>query len=68
MALPQGTKASLISKLDSIIKSIDNGQENAAIKKLNAFTKQVKASVGKTIGDEKGNELIAAMEQIIGEK
>jgi len=63
--LPHGTENSLISKLENAIDSLDRGQENAAINKLNAFINQVGAQRSKKIADEQADELIARAQRII---
>ena len=64
--LPDGIENSLVSKLQAAIKSLDNGQENAAKNQLNAFINQVKAQRGKKLTDDQADELIAAVQWIIG--
>jgi len=63
--LPGGIENSLTSKLGAAINSLNNGQENAAINKLNAFINQVEAQRGKKITDEQADELIAEAQRII---
>lgn len=63
--LPGGTENSLVSKLENAIKSLDKGQENAAINQLNAFINQVEAQKGKKITDEEADQLIAIAQWII---
>ena len=63
--LPSGLKNSLVSKLESVIKSLDKGRENAAINELNAFINQVEAQRGKKITDEEADTLIAIAQWII---
>ncbi len=63
--LPSGEENSLASKLESAIASLENGQENAAVNKLNAFINQVKALSGKKIDVDDAQQLINAAEKII---
>lgn len=60
-----GIEKSLTSKLGAAINSLNNGQENAAINKLNAFINQVETQRGKNITDEQADELIAEAQRII---
>ncbi|MFH0769416.1 MAG: hypothetical protein V1932_07640 [Chloroflexota bacterium] len=55
----------MASKLESAMASLENGQENAAVNKLNAFINQVKALSGKKIDVDDAQQLINAAEEII---
>ncbi|UCG14575.1 MAG: PKD domain-containing protein [Deltaproteobacteria bacterium] len=63
--LPQKIENSLVSKLDSAISSLDDGKENAAENKLNAFINQIEAQRGKKITDEEADALVSAAQRII---
>jgi hypothetical protein len=56
--LPKGTENSLTSKLQNAIQSLDNGQQNAAINKLNAFINEVKAQGNKKLTNAQADTLI----------
>ncbi|MCK5560220.1 MAG: hypothetical protein KAJ51_06485, partial [Thermoplasmata archaeon] len=57
---------SLISKLENAQKSLDKGQDNAAVNQLNAFINEVEAQRGKKLTDAQADELIAAAQSIMG--
>jgi hypothetical protein len=63
--LHHGIEYSLITKLENAIYSLDRGQENAAINKLNAFINHVKAQRNKKITYEQADEMIAEAQSII---
>ena len=63
--LPVGVENSLVSVLEVAIISLDNGQENAAVNKFNAFINLVEAQRGKKITEEQADELIAKAQRII---
>ena len=63
--LPKGTENSLTSKLQNAIQSLENGQQNAAINKLNAFINEVKAQSGKKLTNAQADALIAEAQRII---
>jgi PKD repeat protein len=63
--LPQGTENSLTSKLESAIDSLEDGQDNAALNKLEAFVNQVEAQRGKKLTEEEADKLIADVQVII---
>jgi hypothetical protein len=63
--LPKGTENSLTSKLQNAIQSLDNGQQNAAINKLNAFINEVQAQRNKKLTNEQANTLISEAQRII---
>lgn len=63
--IPAGTKTSLISKLQSAKSSFQNGQNTAAINKLNAFINEVQAQSGKKIPVELANGWITDAVEII---
>ncbi len=65
MELESGTENSLNSILDNSIKSLDKGQENAAVNQLEAFINHVEAQRGKKLTEEEADALIAAAQQII---
>jgi hypothetical protein len=63
--LPKGTENSLTSKLQNAIQSLEKGQQNAAINKLNAFINEVQAQRNKKLTNEQANMLIAEAQRII---
>lgn len=63
--LPRGTKNSLTSKLKSSMNSLDNGRENAAINKLEAFINQIETLRGKKLTNEEADLSILAAQRII---
>jgi|GEM_PF-1948843 len=63
--LSKGTENSLISKLDNALDSLERGNDNAAIGKLNAFINQVRAQKGKKIQNSDADMLIDGAEEII---
>lgn len=64
--LPAGIENSLVSKLVNAIDSLEKGQDNAAINKLEAFINQVEAQRGKkNLTKEQAGELIASVQAII---
>lgn len=63
--LPAGTANSLASKLENAVASIEQGQTNAAINKLEAFIHEVEAQRGKKIVEAEADALIAAAQAII---
>lgn len=63
--LPKGTENSLTSKLQNAIQSLDNGQQNAAISKLNAFINEVKAQRGKKLTSTQSDTLTSEAQRII---
>jgi len=63
--LHKGTENSLIAKLESAIKSLDKGKDNAAVNKLGAFVNEVEAQSGKKIGADDASDLIADVARII---
>jgi len=58
-------KNSLTSKVDNALKSLDKGEDGAAINMLNAFINQVEAQRGKKISEEAADMLIAYANNII---
>ncbi len=66
MGLNEGIENSLISKLENAQKSLDKGQDNAAVNQLNAFINEVEAQRGKKLTDAQADELIAAAQSIMG--
>jgi len=65
LGVPHGIKNSLLSKLESAQASLDHGQINAAINKLEAFINAVEAQWGKKLSVEDADLLIATAQQII---
>jgi hypothetical protein len=65
MDLPEGTENSLLSKLDTALNCLDNGNDNAASNILNAFINSVSAQSGKKLTVAQADELIAAAENIL---
>jgi len=63
--LPNGTENSLTSKLQNAIQSLENGQQNAAINKLNAFINEVKAQRNKKLTNAQADTLITEAQRII---
>jgi hypothetical protein len=63
--LPKGTENSLASKLQNAIQSLDNGQQNAAINKLNAFINEVQAQRGKKLTNGQADTLTSEAQRII---
>lgn len=63
--LPAGTASSLASKLENAVASMEQGQTNAAINKLEAFIHEVEAQRGKKIVEAEADALIAAAQAII---
>lgn len=61
----RGISKSLISKLDSAMKSFEKGRIVAARNKLNAFINEVKAQRGKKIPRRKANYLISQVREIM---
>jgi len=65
MDLPDWTASSLTSKLDNVISSLYDDQDNATINKLEAFINEVEAQRGKKLTEAQADELIALANQII---
>jgi hypothetical protein len=65
LELEEGLENSLVSKLANILKSIDSGNNNAAIKQLEAFINQVEALRGKKLTEDEADALIAAAQEVI---
>jgi hypothetical protein len=63
--LPKGTENSLTSKLQNAIQSLGNGQQNAAVNKLNAFINEVKAQRNKKSTNAQADTLITEAQRII---
>jgi len=63
--LPKGTENSLTSKLANAIQSLEKGQQNAAINKLNAFVNEVRAQSGKKLTSVQANLLTSEAQRII---
>jgi len=63
--LPKGTENSLTSKLQNAIQSLEKGQQNAAINKLNAFISEVKAQSNKKLTSEQADLLTSEAQRII---
>ncbi|MFC1989937.1 hypothetical protein ACFLVW_05195 [Chloroflexota bacterium] len=58
MTLPQGIENSLISKLENALKSLEKGNDGAAINQLNAFINEVEAQSGKNITEDDADSII----------
>ncbi len=65
MPLNRGTKNSLVSKLDNAKRSLEKGNERAAVNKLKAFTNEVEAQKGKKIPEIQADLLIQEAQEII---
>jgi len=65
MALPQGLETSLTSQLENALKSLEKGNDKAAINKLDAFINAVKAQRGKKLTESQAGTLIFAAENLI---
>jgi len=65
MELPQGIENSLVSKLANALKSLDKGNDGAAINQINAFINQVEAQSEKKIPEEIAGEWINKAHSII---
>ncbi len=65
MNLHHGLENSLVKKLENALKSLENGNDGAAINQLNAFINEVEAQRGNKLTNEQADELIAAAEAII---
>ncbi len=63
--LPKETENSLTSKLDNAIKSLQKGNETAAINQINAFINEVNAQRGKKIPADQADHLISEAKHII---
>ena len=63
--LPKDTENSLTSKLQNAIQSLDKGQQNAAINKLNAFINEIKAQRNKKLTNAQADTLITEAQRII---
>ncbi len=63
--LPGGIENSLVSKLESAIKSLDRGKVKPAVNQLNAFINEINAQRGKKITDPQADDLIATAQGII---
>jgi internalin A len=64
LGLPADIEDGLTDKLDAAINALDKGNENAALKILVAFIKQVEAQRGKTLTADQVESLIAEAQQI----
>jgi hypothetical protein len=65
MNLPEGTENSLLSKLDTALDCLGNGNDNAARNILNAFINSVSAQSGKKLTVAQADELITAAQDIL---
>ncbi|MBN2031569.1 T9SS type A sorting domain-containing protein [bacterium] len=63
--LHHGTENSLIIKLNNAIKSLQKGNDNAAVNQLNAFINEVEVQIGKKISERNADNLIFYAESII---
>ncbi|MFC1953512.1 hypothetical protein ACFLWR_05225 [Chloroflexota bacterium] len=58
LLIPSGLKNSLISTLENVEKSIENGNDKTALNQLNAFINKVEAQKGKIISDGDADTII----------
>ena len=65
MSLPHGVGASLDAKLESVINSLNAGNNNAADNQLGAFINEVNAQDGKKLTVDQASSLIAEAQIII---
>lgn len=65
MGLKHGIENSLTSKLENAIKSIEKGQNTAAVGMLRAFMNQVEALKGKKMAVEQANYLVEQAQAIM---
>ena len=65
--LPAGTENSLASKIENAQASIEDGNTNAGVNKLEAFINQVEAQRGKKISEEEAEMLIKYATNLIDE-
>jgi len=63
--LPGGTENSFVSKLENAQKSLDKGNDQSAINKIEAFINNVEAQRGKKLTDEQADLLLSAAFDII---
>jgi hypothetical protein len=63
--LERGIENSLIARLDSTIRSLENGNVRAAINSLQSFINTVEAQAGNNIPQEDADRLIASAQSII---
>jgi hypothetical protein len=63
--LPKGTENSLTSKLQNAIKSLEKGQQNAAINQLSAFINEAQAQRNKKLTNIQADTLITEAQRII---
>ncbi|MCK5526664.1 MAG: tandem-95 repeat protein, partial [Candidatus Latescibacteria bacterium] len=63
--LLKGIEKSLTSKLNNVIKSLEKGNDRAAINQLGAFINEVEAQRGKKLTEADADALMAAAHQII---
>ena len=65
--LPSGTENELVSILNNAKKSLDKGNDDAAINQLKSFINKVEAQSGKNIPEGDADTLIADAEAIIAQ-
>jgi hypothetical protein len=65
MNLDKGTTTSLDAKLDTALKSVTSGHDNAAKNQLKAFINQVNALSGKKLTENQAEQLTSAAREII---
>ena len=65
MDIHHGIKNSLVKKLENAIKSLEKGNYEAALGKLNAFINECEAQRGKKLTEEQADYLIEQAEAII---
>lgn len=65
MGLHKGIENSLVQKLENALKSLEKGNEGAAMNQLSAFINEIKAQRGKKITQDQADYLIAATQLII---
>jgi hypothetical protein len=65
--IAHGILNSLWAKLNSALRSLSKGNQNAAINKLNALINEIEAQRGKAISESDADELIAQVQDVIDE-
>nr|MBC8281027.1 PKD domain-containing protein [Chloroflexota bacterium] len=63
--LPEGTKNSLLAKLNGAMESFEQGDDKEGINRLAAFINAVEAQTGKKISEEDAEVLLSSAQQII---
>jgi len=65
--LPQGTETALLSTVNNAMKSLDKGNDGAAVNQLQAFINKVEAQRGKKISEEDADMLIEYANNVIAQ-